>query len=1020
MNLDTPSRQHALRLDLLLLLICLGLALLVRLPNLTSFLTADEARSWYGRSIIFLDALSRGDWANTAPSSEVAYLENLSLSPAPGVTTMWAGAIGLLIEYIRQGMPMPLTEFLQTIPFDPLDPSILIPLRLPGLLMATIAVGLTFWWSRPLIGSMGALLVASLIALDPFHLALSRVLGHDALVATFMWLSLLTFLRHQTQKISKTFRVLNFKHLILSGLFGGLAVLSKYPALFLGAFVGLMLLMRYLSRASFQPTADKMSALGYVIRDLLIWSCALLIPIIFIWPAMWVDPIMLPFDIISDALRASGNAHQKGSFFLNQPVPDPGPLYYLLVAIFRTSPVVIIGLLGLPLIFWQCNEAKKINASRGDAEVQRKGSPAQVVMAESGMQGLQSELCPPSNVMALLMYILLYTLLVTYGGKKQDRYLLPIFPALSMLATMGYLQMWELIAQTLKVSGISRGYLGLILLIQLGLIWPYHPYYFTYYNPMFGGPTVAAQVMQVGWGEGLNEAAEFLNGLPEIESKQAVSWYSTTFEPYFEGQTIYKINEAKLSRSPKPALAANYVILYINQIQRRLPSDGALAYFQQGEPLHRVSLNGLDYVWVYPAPRVSHIMQNQTRLVGQAELLGLEWLDEHGHGKRLEAIPSGTVPTLRLYWEWQGKIEADMLGLSVVDEAGHTVGWGSLISSTERSLVKQEGAIVVSDYAMPISPATQPGQYYLKAWLNRAETGERIGDFSFEGGDNLVIIAPPSTPTMPDDIEIQMPIKSDLVLLTLFGYNFNYDLWQPSETRPLELIWGKASPPIVPAGLEARLTLIPQQSDDHVISHSFDLPFIYPPDQWQSGDLFRQQVELTMPTYLPSGEYDLQIELGAENQIIGQIEVGGRSRSFIKPEIPSLLTAQLDDTIILLGYQLNSTSLSAETSLDLTLFWQALDTPAADYTVFVQLLNSQNQVMAQRDSQPQSGSAPTSSWATGEIVSDSYTLTVEPTTSETYRLIVGMYRPDTGERLPTNEEGNEGDVVTLMNGRMGE
>ncbi|MDM8531234.1 glycosyltransferase family 39 protein [Anaerolineales bacterium HSG25] len=986
---STRPYTYTLHFDRLILLICLGLALLVRLPDLTVFLTADEARSWYGRSIIFLSAVSQGDWANTAPGSKVVYIENLSLSPAPGVTTMWAGAIGLLIEYVRQGTSMPLTEFLQTIPFDPLDPIILIPLRLPGIIIATISVGLTFWWSRPLVGRWGALLTAGLIALDPFHLALSRVLGHDALVATFMWLSLLAFLRYMPT-------LQNYRYLILSGLCGGLAVLSKYPALFMGAFVGLMLLIRYLRRetgsAGFQPA----------LRDLLIWSCIMLIPIVVLWPAMWVDPIMLPIDIISDALRASGNAHQKGSFFLGQPVPDPGPLYYLLVVLFRTSPVIIIGLFGLPLIFWRCNETKKINISGRDAKTQ------------------QNKLYPQwSTIMILLAYILLYSLLVTYGGKKQDRYILPIFPALSMLATMGYLQLWRSFASLLaggteggrmshklKPSSLGLGYSGLILLIQLALIWPHHPYYFTYYNPLFGGPTVAARVMQVGWGEGLNEAAKFLNSLPEHDQHSAVAWYSTAFEPYFAGQTIYKINEAKLSRNPKPGLAADYVVLYINQLQRRLPSDGALTYFQQTEPLHTVNLNGLEYAWVYPAPGVSHIMQTRTRLVGQVELLGFEWLNEQG--LRLETPPSGTVPTLRLYWEWQGKQEADPLELSVVDAAGHTVGWGSLISSTEASLVKQDGAIAVSDYAMPIFPATQPGQYYLKAWLDRAETGERIGEFTFEAGDNLVTVGRPIAPTLLEDVALQTRLKSELVLLTLLGYNVKPDPWQPHETRTIELIWNKVTPPIVPADLTADLTLLPRQAE-HDTTVSFDLPFSFPPDQWLAGDMFRQTVDMTMPTYVPPGEYDLQVALGAETQHIGLIEVDGRSRNFTAPEIQFPTSTQLGDDIRLLGYQLDSALLSADNPLNLTLFWQALDTPSTDYNVFVQLLDSQNQVVAQHDSQPQAGTAPTSSWSVGEIISDPYMLTVAPTSGETYRLIVGLYRLDTGERLSTDE----GDFVNL-------
>ncbi|HRV95097.1 MAG TPA: glycosyltransferase family 39 protein, partial [Anaerolineae bacterium] len=169
--------------DVLLALLVGLVALIPRLIGLNVFLTADEPKSWFGRSIIFLDALARADWAATFDS------------PAPGVTTMWAGSIGLLLEYARQGFPGNLTDFLAVIPFDPLDPSILPLIRLPIVLLATLTAVLTFWWGRAVFGRPAALLAALLIALDPFTLALTRILGHDGPVTLFMWLSLLAFLR---------------------------------------------------------------------------------------------------------------------------------------------------------------------------------------------------------------------------------------------------------------------------------------------------------------------------------------------------------------------------------------------------------------------------------------------------------------------------------------------------------------------------------------------------------------------------------------------------------------------------------------------------------------------------------------------------------------------------------------------------------------------------------------------------------------------------------------------------------
>ena len=447
-NKTTPRPR---RFDWLALFVCLLLALAFRLPGLTAFLTADEPRSWFGRSIIFLDSLSRFDWANTGPGGTVPYLENVSLSPAPGVTTMWAGSGGLMVEYIRQGGSGSISRFLAEVPFDPLDPAMLFSLRLPGVLVAAAAVALTYWWSRPLIGRWGALLAAALLALDPFYLALSRVLGHDALVSTFMWLSLLAFLRamaergRQTAAGKKRFVLPHTPFLLCSGALAGLAFLSKYPALFVGAFVALAMLVVYLLQARtphppepapgvafraarFGLFASRVTrALDRWIRDLALWSLAAGVVFILLWPAMWVDPLGPVTTIMNDALRASGGAHPKGSFFLGRPVPDPGLLFYPVVTLLRTTPVTFFGLL---ISLWLL--ARRIFRRQPDRATgsNRPTAPDQLFRTS----------------LILLAYILLYTLLVTYAAKSRTvTFCRPFRP----------FRCWRPLA-TFKFPGLSR------------------------------------------------------------------------------------------------------------------------------------------------------------------------------------------------------------------------------------------------------------------------------------------------------------------------------------------------------------------------------------------------------------------------------------------------------------------------------------------------------------------------------------------------------------------------------------
>ena len=66
-----------------------------------------------------------------------------------------------------------------------------------------------------------------------------------------------------------------------------------------------------------------------------------------------------------------------------------------------------------------------------------------------------------------------------------------------------------------------------------------------------------------------------------------------------------------------------------------------------------------------------------------------------------------------------------------------------------------------------------------------------------------------------------------------------------------------------------------------------------------------------------------------------------------------------------------------------------------------QLLDPTGSVHAQVDSVPQSGGYPTIWWLPGEFVADDITLELpsDSPQSTSYRLIVGLYDPITGDRL---------------------
>jgi hypothetical protein len=103
----------------------------------------------------------------------------------------------------------------------------------------------------------------------------------------------------------------------------------------------------------------------------------------------------------------------------------------------------------------------------------------------------------------------------------------------------------------------------------------------------------------------------------------------------------------------------------------------------------------------------------------------------------------------------------------------------------------------------------------------------------------------------------------------------------------------------------------------------------------------------------------------------------------------------------LLGFDLSKQELSRDEPLGLTLYWQAIDHPTIDYTVFTQLVGSDGQVWAQQDNQPQAGRYPSTFWEPGDMVIDRYSLSLrEGAPTGQYQLLVGIYDLQTGQRVP--------------------
>jgi hypothetical protein len=117
------------------------------------------------------------------------------------------------------------------------------------------------------------------------------------------------------------------------------------------------------------------------------------------------------------------------------------------------------------------------------------------------------------------------------------------------------------------------------------------------------------------------------------------------------------------------------------------------------------------------------------------------------------------------------------------------------------------------------------------------------------------------------------------------------------------------------------------------------------------------------------------------------------------------LEARLGEQIMLLGYGLAEEVVEPGRMVRLSLSWQAEGPVTERLAVFAHLLDGEGRLVAQQDSEPVGGTRPTTTWATGEMIRDTLGILIPPDAAAgEYQLVVGMYRPETGERLPVLDQ----------------
>lgn len=643
-----PARLGVISETLRQAAIALGVFVLALLPRGVAqgtFVTVDEIYHWFGRAQKFLTAIQTGDYAAT------------NLIGHPGVTTMWLGSIGLTLQ-----------RWLGSLGLVSLDsPEVQrIFLRLPVAVVTSLCVALAYLLLRRLFGGRVALLAALLWALDPFLIAHAQLLHTDALVTSFMAISLLSaFVAFRVDEgIVANPGPIRWPLLLASAGAGGLALLTKSPSILLAPMLGLTALVtgwrstRWSRRLPIVP--------------LLVWGVIVLAVWFALWPAAWVDLGNAVYSMYGQARYDGAVPHAWGNFFLGRAVADPGPFFYPVAVAFRLAPWTLLGLL----------------AAIGAAVWRRRDLPNRLAL------GL------------LAVFALAFLLAITTQAKKFDRYALPMFPTLDIIAAIGLLWLADLLKGRVAGAGSAHnprlaalGWLGVLVLGGANLAW-FHPYEIAYYNQALGGSRVAVRAIPVGWGEGYEQVGAFISQQYDGCQRPIATWFGAALLPYVCSPVV------PLDWTFKPG-EAGYSVLYIDQIQRNDVPEVTSALLGKQQPLHVVRIHGIDYAYIY---RIKPpIQQPVAATFGPAIQL-------EGYDLDASTIREQGALFLNLHWHATAPVSGDhMLFIHMLNERGERVAQVDvpLLGAGAPLPAWQPGDYTTWKQQVPIAADLPQGKYWL-------------------------------------------------------------------------------------------------------------------------------------------------------------------------------------------------------------------------------------------------------------------------------------------------------------------
>lgn len=252
----------------IIIAIVLATNLAFGLPRLEKFSSVDEPYWTYDRTPDFWNNIKKTNWKGT------------KINDKPGITTAILSGAGLLYKD-----PLPFKGLRNKPKTDEqleIISKINLFFRLPIYLFCVLMIPLFYFFTKKIFNQTIALIAVSFIGLSPILLGISLIINPDSLLWIFMPLSILSFLVFQKEE--------KRLYLILSGLFLGLALLTKYVSNIVYVFLLAMIFLEYIfNKEKYSAIGIKKFITNSAINYAIIIVASLVTFFIF-FPATWVKP----------------------------------------------------------------------------------------------------------------------------------------------------------------------------------------------------------------------------------------------------------------------------------------------------------------------------------------------------------------------------------------------------------------------------------------------------------------------------------------------------------------------------------------------------------------------------------------------------------------------------------------------------------------------------------------------------------------------------------------------------------